>query len=157
MAFEVTDTPSDQDVPALMSASARPGVRAWQSGLSRTQLLWQGLGFVTLFHYARAEGEDEMNRYVVLYTGWVGEEAVTIAGWTGRLRDSFASRDSAEALALRRMAYGDLSVVVVDNVKDELVFPRKELAGEYDGEASGIRVREAGPRTEAYRRVKSTG
>jgi hypothetical protein len=73
-----------------------------------------------------------MNRYVVLDTGWVDEEAVTISSWTGHTLDSFRTYDSAKALALQRIAYGDLTVMVVDRKTGERVFPAAESESDHE-------------------------
>jgi hypothetical protein len=41
----------------------------------------------------------------------------------GRQLGGFNKRDSAKVLALQRMAYGDLGVIVVDMMTGERVFP----------------------------------
>ena len=68
-----------------------------------------------------------MERYVVLDTAWLDDEAVTLGGEHGKVLGRFMSSDSARALALQRMAYGDRGVVVVDRVDGERIFPRPGL------------------------------
>ena len=82
-----------------------------------------------------------MLRYVVLNPRWIDAEAVTVGSWKGRLLASFATLDSAKALALQRMAYGDRAVVVVDRVGEERVFPSSDAEAQGNGEpSSGTRA-----------------
>ena len=50
---------------------------------------------------------------VVLDAGWIDEDAVEIGSWTGHSLDGFRTYDSAKALALPRIAYEDVAVIVV--------------------------------------------
>ena len=63
-------------------------------------------------------------RYVVLDTSWDGMEE-GLAGWKGSVLARFNTLDSAMALTLQRMAYGDQGVIVVDSVSDRQAFPRE--------------------------------
>jgi hypothetical protein len=67
-----------------------------------------------------------MERYVVLDTTQPHQEGESAEGHQGRVLGSFASQDSAKAVALRRMAQGDLGTVVIDRVDGKRVFPRSE-------------------------------
>ena len=65
-------------------------------------------------------------------------------GCAGRVLDSFLKLDSAQALALQRMAYGDVGVVVVDQVNGEKVFPGSD-EDENEEPDSAVRLRREGP------------
>jgi hypothetical protein len=84
-----------------------------------------------------------VNRYLVVDT-WENAGASTVGGCTGRQLDSFHSLDSAKALALQRMAYGNVGVVVVDQVGGETVFPRPETDEDEPEPDSESRLRRAG-------------
>ena len=62
-----------------------------------------------------------MQRYVVIDTHW--EDGCPAPMGQGRQVGSFVKPDSAKALARKRMAYGDLGVVVIDIMSGEQVFP----------------------------------
>jgi hypothetical protein len=80
-----------------------------------------------------------MKRYVVIDTDW--EDDCPSPMGRGRQVGSFRKPDSATALALQRMACGDLGVVVVDIMSGKQVFPA--VAGnEAEGERpSATRLR----------------
>ena len=61
-------------------------------------------------------------RYVVLDTNWV-RTIETLPGWTGLVLGRFRTLDSARALVLQRMAYGDVGLAVVDSASGEKVYP----------------------------------
>jgi hypothetical protein len=103
--------------------------------------------------------EGMMPRYVVLDVHWVDDYAVTFGSHTGQQIDRFHTLECGRALALQRMANGDLGTIVVDSVTGECVYPPPEdQASEADGEpASGTREQgEAGEQGEKAR-VKSAG
>jgi hypothetical protein len=83
-----------------------------------------------------------VNRYVVVDT-WEEDGTVT-CGCAGQVLDSFFSLDSAQALALQRMAYGSVGVVVVDQVNGEKVFPLPDVEDNEEDPDSGVRLRRAG-------------
>ena len=60
--------------------------------------------------------------FVVLDT-WRDESQELMARWTGRVLGQFLSFDRAKKMTLRRMALGDLGVVVVDTETGTRVFP----------------------------------
>lgn len=61
-------------------------------------------------------------RYVVIDTNWNhGVEAVS--GWNGTVLGRFKSLDSAKALTLQRLSYGDTGIVVVDVVSGGRAYP----------------------------------
>ena len=96
-----------------------------------------------------------MKRYVVVDT-W-DEDGTVTCGCAGRVLDSFIQLDSAQALALQRMAYGNVGVVVVDQVVGEKVFPGPDH-GEEDEEAdSAVRLRRAEPGAWGATRTKNAG
>jgi hypothetical protein len=67
----------------------------------------------------------ESTRYAVIS---VAEEAdaTELCGHHGKLIDRFRSEESARALALQRMAFGDVGVVVIDAATGSRVFPPPE-------------------------------
>ena len=60
--------------------------------------------------------------YVVLETRWDEGDEI-IAGWSGEVLGRFETQDSAKALALQRIAYGDTGVVVVETATRKCVYP----------------------------------
>ncbi len=79
-------------------------------------------------------------RYVVVD---VAEDvgATDLWGRRGRLLDSFRTEESARALALQRMALGDVEVVVIDGLSGTQVFPVPEPSGESKEETPSSRSR----------------
>jgi len=65
--------------------------------------------------------------YVVIDTSWKqGEEK--LAGWSGTVLGEYRSLDSAKALTLQRMAYGDTGIVVVDSTSGGRAYPPESPA-----------------------------
>ena len=84
-----------------------------------------------------------MQRYVVVDTDCAEDGAEVVPGAPrGRLVDSFRTEESAKALALQRMSYGDVGVVVFDSVSGKQVFPRPDATGggEEHTPSSGTRL-----------------
>jgi hypothetical protein len=61
-------------------------------------------------------------RYVVIDTNWV-RSSETLPCWPGSVLGRFNTLDSAKALVLQRMAYGDEGVVVVDSASGRQAYP----------------------------------
>jgi hypothetical protein len=99
-----------------------------------------------------------MARYVVLDTSWLDDHAASFGAYTGRELDSFHTFDCAKALALQRMAAGDLGVIVVDRLANDRVFPAStgEAHDTEDPPGSGTRANSAAADTTARSRVKSS-
>jgi hypothetical protein len=99
-----------------------------------------------------------MCRYAVIDTSFDEGEAEQ-RGYRSRVLGTFNTEDSAKALALQRMAYGDLGVVVIDQETGERVFPSDE-AGPGDAKqtsSSHTRLRQVAGESEQRRRAKSKG
>jgi hypothetical protein len=96
-----------------------------------------------------------VNRYVVLDTEWVSAKAISVGRWRGEVLDSFFSLDSARALALHRMAYGDIGVVVIDQLSGEKVFPLSDVRMDHEEKhCSGVRLMETALCSAQARRAK---
>jgi hypothetical protein len=83
--------------------------------------------------------DKETVRYVVLDTSgdW---EPTEVAGHRGTVLGRFRSEESARALALQRLAYGDRGVIVVDSAAGEVVYPPgHDARQEASAKASGTR------------------
>ena len=66
-----------------------------------------------------------MERYAVIDTNWDdGNEP--LAGWTGHVLGRFNTLDSAKALVLQRLSFGDTGVVVIDIRSGERLYPPEE-------------------------------
>jgi hypothetical protein len=99
-----------------------------------------------------------MCRYAVIDTDF-DDNAPEQQPLQSRVLGTFHTEDSAKALALQRMAYGDLGVVVIDQETGERVFPRDE-AGPGDAKqtsSSHTRLRQIAPQADQRRRAKSKG
>lgn len=53
--------------------------------------------------------------------------------WNGSVLARFGTLDSAKALTLQRMAYGDRGIIVVNNVSDRQEFPPEASFGRLVG------------------------
>jgi hypothetical protein len=67
-------------------------------------------------------------------------DATPLWGRRGRLIDSFQTDESARALALHRMALGDVEVVVIDGVSGDQVFPDPKAASAAETPSSETRL-----------------
>jgi hypothetical protein len=70
---------------------------------------------------------------------------------------SFNKVDSARALALQRMAYGDIGVVVVDQATGEQVFPRADADPRQETSRSHFRMRAVEEPDHAAKKKKQNG
>ena len=81
-------------------------------------------------------------RYLVVDTGQAGD-IEGLPGMSGVVIDRFRTEESARALALQRLAYGDTGVVVVDAESGEVVYPPADDVDEADsGPGSGSRAKD---------------
>lgn len=66
-----------------------------------------------------------MERYAVIDTNW-NDGSEPVAGWAGHVLGRFNTMDSARALVLQRMAFGDTGVVVIQVHSGARVYPPDE-------------------------------
>jgi len=66
-----------------------------------------------------------VERFAVIDTNWDDGNS-PLAGWTGHVLGRFNTLDSAKALVLQRMSFGDTGVVVVDVRSSDRVYPPEE-------------------------------
>jgi hypothetical protein len=63
-----------------------------------------------------------VERYAVIDTNW-DDGGEPLAGWSGHVLGRFMTLDSAKALVLQRMSFGDTAVVVIDVHTGKRVYP----------------------------------
>ena len=66
-----------------------------------------------------------MERYAVIDTNW-DDGTDPLAGWTGHVLGRFNTLDSAKALVLQRMSFGDTGVVVIEVRSGDRKYPPEE-------------------------------
>ncbi len=66
-----------------------------------------------------------MERYAVIDTNW-DDGNDSIAGWSGHVLGRFNTLDSAKALVLQRLSFGDTGVVVIEVRSGDRVYPPEE-------------------------------
>jgi hypothetical protein len=77
-------------------------------------------------------------RYLVLDTAEDGE-VEGLPGQRGLVLDRFHTEESARALVLQRLAYGDRGVIAVDSATGEVVYEPVDEADEHESPGSGTR------------------
>ena len=66
-----------------------------------------------------------MERYAVIDTNW-DDGSEPLVGWAGHVLGRFNTLDSAKALVLQRLSFGDTGVVVIDIRSGERLYPPEE-------------------------------
>jgi hypothetical protein len=66
-----------------------------------------------------------VERYAVIDTNW-DDGTDPLAGWTGHVLGRFNTLDSAKALVLQRMSFGDTGVMVVEVRSGARTYPPEE-------------------------------